>query len=384
MGKKTPLFGIHKTYKAHMIEFAGWEMPLYYSGIIDEHKIVRRNVGLFDISHMGKIEIKGKDAQHNLQRLLVSDIQNLSISQVKYSVLCYSEGGIVDDITVYRLAEDRFLLCVNAINTEKDYQWIAHRIEGEAEVIDRSVAYAQIALQGPRSMEVLQNLTSACLKLLKNYWFVEGTVDGVPAIISRTGYTGEDGFELYFSPDFAIQIWERLMKEGKNTGIQPVGLGARDTLRLEMGFPLYGHELNETTTPLEARLKRFVDFRNPIFIGRESFIRQMTEGIQRRLVGFKMLGEGIPRAHYEIFKNSRKIGEVTSGTMSPILREGIGLGYVRIEEAWEGNEISIMIRKKMFSAEIVRVPIYKKSLNPIYQIGKGGYHGIALQDNCAH
>lgn len=226
----------------------------------------------------------------------------------------------------------------------------------------QSAAYAQIALQGPKSIEVLQNLTPTCLRLLKNYWFFEGMVDDVPAIISRTGYTGEDGFELYFRPDFATQIWERLMTEGKKAGIQPVGLGARDTLRLEMGFPLYGHELNETTTPLEAGLKRFIDFKNPLFIGRESVIRQMTERIQRKLVGFKMLGEGIPRAHYEIYKNSKKIGEVTSGTISPTLRKGIGLGYVRIEDAWEGNEISIMIRNKKLSAEIVKTPFYKKQI----------------------
>jgi aminomethyltransferase len=282
------------------------------------------------------------------------------------------------------LAEDRFLLCVNASNIEKDYQWIVHQLEGKAEAIDQSTAYAQIALQGPRSIEVLQNLTPSCLRLLKNYWFVEGMVDGVPAIISRTGYTGEDGFELYFLPEFATQIWERLMTEGKKAGIQPVGLGARDTLRLEMGFPLYGHELNETTTPIEAGLKRFIDFNNRRFIGRESLIQQMTEGIQRKLVGFKMLGEGIPRAHYEIHKNGRKIGEVTSGTMSPTLRKGVGLGYVRVEDAWEGNEISLMIRRKMFPVEIVRIPIYKKSLTPICQIGKGRYHGIAFQENSAH
>jgi len=384
MGKKTPLFNIHKTIQGKMIEFSGWEMPVYYKGIIEEHRNVRENVGLFDVSHMGKIEIRGRDAVMNLQRFLVSNIQNLSISQVKYSILCNPEGGIIDDVTVYRLSEDRFLLCVNASNTEKDYQWIAGRIEGEVEAIDQSAAYAQIALQGPRSMEVLQNLTPARLRLLKNYWFFEGTVDGVSSIISRTGYTGEDGFELYFRHEVGAQIWERLMMEGKKAGIQPVGLGARDTLRLEMGFPLYGHELNEATTPLEAGLKRFIDFKNPIFIGRESLILQMTEGIQRKLVGFEMLGEGIPRAHYEIYKNSKKIGEVTSGTMSPTLQKGIGLGYVRIEEAWEGNEISIMIRKRIFPAEIVRIPIYKKPLTPVCQIRKGGYHGIALQENCTH
>ena len=256
MRRKTPLNDIHKDYDGHMIEFAGWDMPLYYTGIIDEHEAVRNGVGIFDVSHMGKIEIRGKDALVNLQRLLVSNIVRISIFQVKYSALCYSDGGIVDDVTVYRIAEDGFLLCANASNTEKDYQWISKNIEGKVEVSNRSPEYVQLAIQGPKSFEVLQKVTSIPLSQIKYYWSVQTSAGEIPTVISRTGYTGEDGFELYFSPKDAVEIWERLMKEGKPFGIKPVGLGARDSLRLEMGFPLYGHELDERHTLLEAGFER--------------------------------------------------------------------------------------------------------------------------------
>jgi aminomethyltransferase len=378
MGKRTPLYEIHRAYDGHMVEFGGWEMPLYYSGIIDEHETVRRDVGLFDISHMVEIEVKGRDAVANLDRLFVSDVQRLSIFQVKYSALCYPEGGVVDDITLYRLSEDRFLLCTNASNTVKNYQWILQNLEGEAEAIDRSSEFAQLAIQGPKSFEVLQKLTPVNLSQIKYYWFVEGIVDGVQAIISRTGYTGEDGFELYFRPEYTIQIWEDLMAEGKCFGIKPIGLGARDTLRLEMAFPLYGHELDSMTTPLEAGLERIVDFRKGIFIGKEVLLKQKAEGLQRKLVGFRMAGEGIPRARYEIYKNDKKVGAVTSGTMSPTLRNGIGMGYVKIEEAWEGNEISIMIRQKKFPAKIVKTPFYKRAFTQVHDMS-GGTYGTVCQ-----
>ncbi len=362
MGKRTPFYEIHKEYHGNMVEFAGWEMPIYYTGIIDEHQNVRENVGLFDVSHMGKIEVRGKNALSTLQKLLINNMEALSVSQVKYSALCYPEGGVVDDITVYRLAKDRFLLCVNASNTEKDYQWIQENLDREVGVHDLSQAVAQIAIQGPRSLEVLQKLAPIDSRQLKYFWFVQEAIDGVQVIISRTGYSGEDGFELYFPPEFAVRLWGRLMTEGKQFDIQPVGLGARDTLRLEMGFPLYGHELDLTTTFLEAGLHRFVDFKKPFFIGKERLLQQKTEGIHRKLIGFIMVKEGIPRSQYEIYKNEKKIGIVTSGTISPTLRKGIGLGYVKIEEAWEGNEIFIMIRRKKCLAEIVRTPFYNRSI----------------------
>ncbi len=380
MGKRTPFYEIHKAYHGHIIEFAGWEMPIYYKGIIDEHQNVRKNVGLFDVSHMGEIEVRGKDALINLQKLLVSNIQTLSISQVKYSALCYPEGGVVDDVTVYRLAEDRFLLCVNASNTEKDYQWILENLEGGVEVLDRSQAFAQLAIQGQRSLDVLQQLSPVNLRQLKYYWFIQGNVDGIDTIISRTGYTGEDGFELYFNPEFAIQLWERLMVKGLEFGLQPVGLGARDTLRLEMAFPLYGHELDATTTFLEAGLRRFIDFRKPVFVGKESLLKQKTEGIGRKLVGFKMIEEGIPRSQYEIYKNEKRVGIVTSVTMSPTFRKGIGLGYVKTEEAWEGNEISITIRQKKFPAEIVRTPFYHRFLAYNSEIGREECDGTGCRE----
>jgi len=384
MGKRTPLYEIHRAYHGHMVEFGGWEMPIYYSGIIDEHETVRRDVGLFDISHMGEIEVRGKGALVNLQKLLVSDIQPLCISQVKYSTLCYPEGGVVDDVILYCLEEDRFLLCVNASNTEKDYQWILQNLKEEAEAIDRSSEFAQLAIQGPKSFEVLQKLTPVNLRQIKYYWFVQGTVDGVQAIISRTGYTGEDGFELYVDPQFAIQVWERLMAEGKCFGIKPIGLGARDILRLEMAFPLYGHELDSTTTPLEAGLERLVDFRKGTFIGKEVLLQQKAEGLQRKLVGFRMAREGIPRAQYEIYKDGKKVGRVTSGTMSPSLRRGIGLGYVIVEEAWEGNEIFVIIRQKKIPAKIVKTPFYKRPLAQVHGITRGGAYGTICEESQCH
>jgi aminomethyltransferase len=383
MGKKTPLYEIHKGCHGHMVEFAGWEMPVYYTGIIEEHENVRKNVGLFDVSHMGEIEVRGKDALINLQKLLLCNIETLSISQVKYSALCNPEGGVVDDVTIYRFSEVRFLLCVNASNTEKDYQWIQENLEGEVEILDRSQDFAQLAIQGPRSLEVLQQVSQNNLRQLKYYWFIQGNIDGIDTIISRMGYTGEDGFELYFNPKFAIQLWERLMTEGKQFGIQPVGLGARDTLRLEMGFPLYGHELDASTTFLEAGLYRFIDFRKPFFIGKERLLQQKTEGIYRKLVGFKMIEEGIPRSQYEISKNEEKVGIVTSGTMSPTFRKGIGLGYVKIGEAWEGNEVSIIIRQKKFPAEIVKLPFYNRFLAQGSEIRKDEKDTTFLREGSA-
>ena len=378
MGKRTPLYEIHNPYHGRMMEFAGWEMPVYYTGIIEEHQNVRKNVGLFDVSHMGKIEVSGKDARFNLQKLLLCNVETLSISQVKYSALCNAEGGVVDDVTVYCLGEDRFLLCVNASNTEKDYQWILKNLEGKVEVTDRSQTFAQLAIQGPRSLDVLQKLSPVSLRPLKYYWFIQGDVDGIDTIISRTGYTGEDGFELYFNPEFAIQLWERLMTEGKQFGIQPVGLGARDTLRLDMGFSLYGHELDERHTFLEAGLERLIDFEKASFIGKEELLRQKGKRIRKKLVGFEMVGQGIPRAHYDIHKEDREIGEVTSGTFSPTLKKGIGLGYVITEEAREGNEITIVIRGKKIPARIVKIPFYKRPLPHRFNIGKGEYnYGIA-------
>jgi aminomethyltransferase len=367
MAKRTPFFEIHKVYQGNISEFAGWEMPICYRGIIDEHKTVRSEAGLFDVSHMGEIEVKGKDALVNLQKLLVTNIQTMSVSRVKYSALCYPDGGVVDDITIYRLAEDRFLLCSNAGNTEKDHQWILQNLEGDVEVINRSSEYAQLAIQGPKAVEVLQKLTPVNLEKIKYYWFAYGTIDGVQAIISRTGYSGEDGFELYFNPEFAIQVWERLMAIGKRSGLRPAGLGARDTLRLEMGFPLYGHELNPTISLLEAGLERFVDFDKPSFIGKETLLKYEREGTQQRLVGFRMVGEGIPRSRYEIYKDGRIVGLITSGTISPSLGKGIGLGYITIEEARIGNEVSVMIRGKKLPAVVVETPFYKRSLAKIYK-----------------
>ncbi len=360
MGEKTPFFDIHKFHKAHMIEFAGWDMPLYYSGIIEEHKTVRTGVGLFDISHMGRIEIRGKDSLMNLQKILVGNIEKLSIKQVKYTALCNEEGGIIDDLTIYRLTEDKFLLCVNASNTERVYKWIFQNIEGEVEVIDQSAQIAQLAIQGPNSLHVLQKLTSTDLSNLRYYWFDWIALDGIQAIVSRTGYTGEDGFEIYFRADIAIQMWDRLISEGLPFGIKPIGLGARDTLRLEMGFPLYGNELNSTNTLLESGLERLADFEKNHFIGKDALLQQKIKGITQRVAGFEMIEEGIPRSHFEIYKNEEKVGIITSGTWSPTLGKGIGLGYLKSQEVFEGNCISVKIRRKKLPAKVVRIPFYNR------------------------
>ncbi len=360
MAKKTALYQLHCASHAQMVEFAGWSMPLFFTGILDEHETVRQRVGLFDVSHMGEIEVRGKDALPNLQRLLTADVAALSISQVKYGALCYPEGTVIDDLLIYRLGEDRFLLCVNASNTEKDYHWILENLEGETEALDSSSDYAQLAVQGPRSAEVLQRLTASDLTRVGYYRWIQGNLRSIPALISRTGYTGEDGFEIFCPPDCAPQIWEWLMKEGKPLGIQSIGLGARDTLRLEMAFPLYGHELGKTHTFVEAGLGRFVDWRKDFFIGQAALARQKAQGVEERLIGLAMKGEGVPREGYAIHKNGAKIGVVTSGNLPATQRKGIGLGYVAAEEAWPGNEISILIRGKAIAARIVKKPFYKR------------------------
>lgn len=360
MLKRTPLYETHKALGARIVEFAGWEMPVQYSGVIDEHQGVRTNCGLFDVSHMGEIEISGDDALSVVQRLITNDVERVIDGQCQYTPVCYPHGGVVDDCIVYRFDKKRFLICVNASNTEKAFNWMRENSFGAATVKDVSASYAQLALQGPFSVEVLRPLLSIDPESIGHFHFVVTPVKGYDAIISRTGYTGEDGFELYFDPRGATAIWQAIMDSGKKYGILPIGLGARDTLRLEMGYPLYGHELSETITPLEAGLKKFVRLEKPDFIGKDALVKQASGGLAKTLIGIKMADPGVPRADYEIQKAGKKAGYVTSGTSSPSLKLGIAMCLVEPEFKEPGTELDCMIRGRAARAVVTKLPFYKK------------------------
>ena len=368
--KRTPLYEAHKKLGARIVDFAGWEMPVLYSGIIEEHRAIRNSVGIFDVSHMGEIEITGREAVKLLQFLTVNDVTRLNDNECQYSMMCYPDGGIVDDILVYRLSGERFMLCVNASNADKDYQWILRslntgRAEGmfrNAEVKNTSENISQISIQGKNSEPLLQKVTGDDLSVIKHNSFVFTNVDGINVLVSRTGYTGEDGFEIYFKNEYAVKIWDRLLEIGKEYDIKPVGLGARDTLRLEMKYPLYGNDISEKTTPLEAGLSWVTKFDKGNFMGRESLLKQKEGGLKKKLIGFEMTDKGIPRSHYSIFKGAEQVGEVTSGTMSPSLNKAIGVGYVKTEISDIGNEIEIDIRGNHQKAKIVSTPFYKRKV----------------------
>ena len=343
-----------------MVEFAGWEMPVQYRGVIEEHVAVRSRAGLFDVSHMGEVEVSGPGALDLCQVLTANDVSRIKIGQAQYNLLLNENGGTVDDIVIYRLEADHFLICVNAANTDKDFQWIKKKSDGRAVVQDCSSRYVQLALQGPLAERILQRLTVFHLAGMKPFHFSFGEVSGVRCLVSRTGYTGEDGFELYCDPDAGEGLWKGLMGAGSDVGLQPAGLGARDTLRLEKAFPLYGHELDDTTTPLEAGLEWVTKLSKGSFIGREVLLRQKQEGVRRRLVGLEMTEPGIARSHYPILKGGRPIGQVTSGTKSPTLGKCIALGYVRAEEAGVGNDVEVEIRGRRVGARIVSLPFYRR------------------------
>ena len=328
---RTPLYKVHRALGARMIEFGGWQMPVQYSGILAEHRTVRTQVGLFDLSHMGEIEIAGPRAYEVCQELFVTDIARIQIMQAQYSVMCFADGGIVDDVIIYHLAEERYLVCVNAANRTTDYEWIAQHNRDRAEVIDRSDEYALLALQGPQAQTVLSQLTPPNLSAIRRYWAAQGEVAGVPTLLARTGYTGEDGFELFVPAERAEHMWQACGEAGRAANLIPVGLGARDTLRLEAGYLLYGNDIDARTTPLEAGLRRLVRFEAGPFIGSEALRKQQADGIEKQLVGIKMEAAGIPRQGYTIWsgqESQQQVGVVTSGTQSPMLGVGIALGYV--------------------------------------------------------
>ena len=359
MAKHTPFYQRHIEAGAKLIEFAGFEMPLQYKGIIPEHLKVREGVGVFDVSHMGRIEIKGKDSLKFVNWLITNDASSLVPYQAQYAAMCYPDGGIVDDLVVYRLP-DEFLLVVNAANMEKDYRWMSENRIGDVEIINRTYEVSQLALQGPISEKLLQRLTDFDLSKIGYYRSAHCRIAGEEVFISRTGYTGEDGFELYIPKEKSLKIWDSLFKEGKEFGLEPIGLGARDTLRLEMKYCLYGNDIDASTNPLEAGLGWITKLNKPGgFIGAEVLKRVKEKGIERRLVGFEMKGRDIPRPHFKIVKDEKEIGEVTSGTYSPSLKKGIGMGYVKIDYASIGTEIEILIRERKAKAVIIKPPFYK-------------------------
>jgi aminomethyltransferase len=346
-----------------MTAFAGWEMPLEYAGIGVEHMAVRTRAGLFDVSHMGEIEIAGKDALALVQRVSCNDASTLSAGQAHYSALLTPQGTLVDDVLVYRLAPSHFLLVVNAANVAKDYAWILEHAAaaGDAAVVDSSNRYALIAIQGPAALECLQPVSSVELHDLRRYSFTHGEVANARALISRTGYTGEDGFEVYVPPPMAIRVWQALLTTGKSVDLMPCGLGARDTLRLEAAMRLYGQDVDESTTLLEAGLGSFAGWHKPAFVGRERLLEQKAAGVTRSLVGFEMAEPGIARrGHRVVAAGARPVGVVTSGTQTPFLRKSIGLAYVPAELSGPGTELNIDIRGRETRARVVPLPFYRR------------------------
>jgi len=364
--KETPLIGIHRKYGGKIVDFAGWAMPIQYKSIVEEHMAVRERVGLFDVSHMGEIEITGKDAMKFVNKLITNDISKMKVGQAKYSPMCYDNGGIVDDLLVYKLAEDHYLLVVNAGNTDKDYDWILNNVQGmDVDVKNESSNYIQLAIQGPKAQELLYKLVDVDLSAVKYYHFELGRLSGngvsAEGIISRTGYTGSDGFEFYTKEvDKAEALWEAIMSAGKEYGIEPCALGARDTLRLEAGMLLYGHDIDEEHTPVQADILWTVKLNKEDFIGKSALQREVEEGPVIKLYGIEMVDRGVPRQHYEIYKGSEKVGDVTSGTFAPYLKKYIAMGYIKNSIVNVGDEVQIKIRNKLLRAKIVEKPFYKR------------------------
>ena len=363
--KRTSLYPMHLKYGGKMVDFGGWDLPVQFSGIIEEHRAVRNDAGLFDVSHMGEITIEGPDALALVQQLITNDASKLATNQILYTPMCCENGTIVDDLLVYRLADDRFFLVVNASNTDKDFDWMKKVAAGfpRAEVKNVSGQWGQLALQGPKAQEILQPLADVDLNDIAYYWARPGTrVDGVPCLVSRTGYTGEDGFEIYCPWDEALRLWETLLQAGSDEGLIPCGLGARDTLRFEAKLPLYGHEIDDETTPIESGLGIFVKLDKPAFNGQDVLVRQKAEGVSKRLVGFEMVERGIARAGYPIAKDGKGVGRVTTGSYAPTLDKSLGLGYVPPSLTAVGTELEIVIRGKGVKAQIIKTPFYKRAL----------------------
>ncbi|HEV2660227.1 MAG TPA: glycine cleavage system aminomethyltransferase GcvT [Ktedonobacteraceae bacterium] len=360
--KRTPLYEQHLALDARMVEFSGWEMPVQYSGISEEHQAVRTAAGLFDVSHMGEFKVEGNAALTFLQYLVPNDLARLAIHQAIYTQLCLPTAGVIDDLLIYRLAEQQYMLVVNAGNIAHDLAWV----QGQAQhfhgvtVTDQSETTALLALQGPSALSILQPLTEINLSGIRYYRCEAGLVDGINCIVSRTGYTGEDGFELYCAPVDVVKLWNDLLAAGKPSGLLPAGLGARDTLRLEAGMCLYGHELDEQTNPLEARLGWSVKLDKASFIGRDVLLAVKEQGPQKLLIGIELLERGVARGGYAIYDNEQRIGTLTSGGPGLTIHKNIGMGYVEAAYAEVGHPVQIDIRGKRVAAQIVALPFYKR------------------------
>ncbi|MGI5920956.1 MAG: glycine cleavage system aminomethyltransferase GcvT [Syntrophomonadaceae bacterium] len=358
--KRTPLYEMHKKYGGKIIDFGGWELPVQYQSIIKEHQMVREKAGLFDVSHMGEIEVTGEKAEEFINYLVTNDITTLKDLQIQYTPMCYENGGVVDDLLIYRYHPQHYLLVVNAANCEKDFAWIKEHAVPGVSVVNRSDEYAQLAVQGPLAQSILQKLTDTDLETIKYYWFLPAVnIAGIDCIVSRTGYTGEDGFEIYCPPEAAGTLWEEILAAGCDD-IVPVGLGARDTLRFEAKLPLYGQEMDQDITPLEAGLGFFVKLDRGDFIGREALLQQKSNNSGRVQVEFEMVGRGIPRSHYPVQKNGQDIGWVTTGMHAPTFGKGIGLAIIKREYNLPGEEIDIIIRNKPVKARIGKGIFYSK------------------------
>jgi len=359
--RATPLHSVHRALGAKLVDFGGWEMPVQYTGILDEHHAVRTAAGLFDVSHMGEIEIRGPQAAQLTDFATTNHAARLHTGQVQYSGLLYPHGGFVDDILVHKVADDHFFLCVNASNQEKDFEHIRGLSRFDAQVEFTSDRYAQLAVQGPQARATLQKLTATDLGAIRYYWFTDSSVDSAPARIAHTGYTGEDGYEIYVAPEEVERLWERILKAGKEFGIQPCGLGARNTLRLEAKMALYGHEIDASTSPFEAALDWIVKMDKGEFVGREALARQKSAGLRRRLAGFEMRGRGIARDGYEVWLDGARAGWVTSGSLSPTLNKNIGLCYLPAEKTQIGGTIQVIISNQPVEAVIVDTPFYRRA-----------------------
>jgi len=361
--KRTPLYEQHRALGARLVEFGGWEMPVQYTGILEEHQAVRTRAGLFDVSHMGEFKVEGPDALPFLQYLVPNDVSRLTVGQALYTQLLLPDGNTIDDLIIYRLADMHYMLVVNAANIDKDFAWVEEQAKNskDVQVANQSDTTALLALQGPAALSILQTLTDADLASIRYYHSLAGVVDGVNCIISRTGYTGEDGFELYCAPVDVVALWTDLLAAGKPQGLLPAGLGARDTLRLEAGYCLYGHELDEQSNPLEARLGWTIKFDKGDFIGRDALLKIKEQGLERKLIGVELLDRGVCRVGHVIYANEHAIGSITSGAPSPTLHKNIGMGYVVIAHANVGENVDIDIRGKRVAAQIVALPFYKRN-----------------------
>jgi aminomethyltransferase len=365
--RKTALHSAHRQLGAKMVDFGGWDMPVEYSGIVAEHLATRTAAGLFDVSHMGEIEVRGPGALDLVQRVTSNDAARLVDGQAQYSGLMTAAGTFVDDLLVHRISSTHYLLCVNASNQDKDFEYIRDEnvFGANAELENAGARYSQLAIQGPKALAILKRFTGSAIETLKYYWFLTGEVQGVKCLIARTGYTGEDGFELYFSPQHTQKIWNDLLDAGRDEGLLPCGLGARNTLRLEAGMCLYGHEIDDTTTPWEANLAWICKVNKGKFLGRDALIHQRQSGIRRRLVGLEMQDRLIARDGYPVLVDGRSIdyavGHITSGSPAPFLKKNVAMAYVPVESTAPGTRIDVAIRANRAPAVVVPLPFYKRA-----------------------